>query len=260
MPRLTHYTTDHETIRKWAEERGGRPTSVSGTRRSGEGAGILRVDFPGHTGSDKLRKIPWARFFDKFDNENLVFIYQEQTKQGRRSNFNKFIRIPEEEKMKLDRGSDGAQGKSTRKPARRAAGRAANGGATGRGKIGATKSARGSTAKGATKTSRGKDRVMRGRAGTAGRTAEAGQRASKGGRSGSTKPTSTRRVKTTGSRSRTSEATGGSRATGKTPARGQKSAAGMRGEGGRTTGGRGPRASSGTSRVRARAGAGSRSR
>lgn len=37
-------TTDHGTIRRWAEKRGGSPAKVQGTEdRSGEG--ILRFDF-----------------------------------------------------------------------------------------------------------------------------------------------------------------------------------------------------------------------
>ncbi len=43
-------TTDHETIRKWVEERGGYPASVKGTPEKGERAGLLRIDFPGYSG------------------------------------------------------------------------------------------------------------------------------------------------------------------------------------------------------------------
>ena len=33
MPgRRTHYTTNHDTIRDWAEERGGKPSAVKRTR------------------------------------------------------------------------------------------------------------------------------------------------------------------------------------------------------------------------------------
>jgi hypothetical protein len=34
----SHRTRDHETIRRWAEQRGGRPAMVEGTN-------ILRIDF-----------------------------------------------------------------------------------------------------------------------------------------------------------------------------------------------------------------------
>jgi hypothetical protein len=37
-------TTDHETIRRWAEARGGRPRSVEGTGKKDD-PGLLRFDF-----------------------------------------------------------------------------------------------------------------------------------------------------------------------------------------------------------------------
>ena len=37
-------TTDHAKIRKWAEERGGVPATVKGTKSGGE-PGLLRLDF-----------------------------------------------------------------------------------------------------------------------------------------------------------------------------------------------------------------------
>jgi hypothetical protein len=40
----THTTTDHNTIRKWAEDRGGVPATVKATEEDGH-AGILRIDF-----------------------------------------------------------------------------------------------------------------------------------------------------------------------------------------------------------------------
>ena len=39
-------TTDHDGIRKWAEARGGRPAAV-GSTQSKDGAGIIRIEFPG---------------------------------------------------------------------------------------------------------------------------------------------------------------------------------------------------------------------
>src|SRR3954447_11774588 len=83
-------TTDHEEIRKWAEERGGKPACVMGTGGGGD-AGILRIDFPGYSGEGKLKEISWDEFFEKFDEENLALLYQEKTKDGERSNFNKLV-------------------------------------------------------------------------------------------------------------------------------------------------------------------------
>lgn len=83
-------TDDHETIRKWAEERDAKPARVKRTG-SGDDPGILRLDFPGYSGEDELEEISWDEFFDKFDEKNLEFLYQEQTESGDISRFNKFV-------------------------------------------------------------------------------------------------------------------------------------------------------------------------
>lgn len=85
----TKITIDHDTIKSWAEERGGRPATVKDTGKSGE-AGILRLDFepddePG------LEVISWEEFFDKFEKEKLVLMYQEKTADGSASRFHKFV-------------------------------------------------------------------------------------------------------------------------------------------------------------------------
>jgi hypothetical protein len=84
----SHTTTDHEEIKRWVEERGGKPATVKGT---GKEAGVLRIDFPGYSGGDSLEEISWEDFFTKFDESNLQFLYQEQTSSGEQSRFNKFI-------------------------------------------------------------------------------------------------------------------------------------------------------------------------
>ena len=84
-------TTDHDTIRKWIEERGGRPAAVKGTG-GGDDPGILRVDFPGAGDEDSLEEISWEEFFDKFEENDLAFLYQEETSGGKESRFFKFVR------------------------------------------------------------------------------------------------------------------------------------------------------------------------
>src|SRR4051794_29389322 len=83
-------TTDHDEIRRWAEERDGRPATVKGTESGGEDAGILRIDFPGGE-EDRLEEISWDDWFQKFDEENLAFLYQEQVKSGDESRFFKLV-------------------------------------------------------------------------------------------------------------------------------------------------------------------------
>lgn len=83
-------TTDHETIRAWVEERGGHPAHVIGT---GNGdPGVLRIDFPDYGEDENLEEIEWNKFFEKFDSENLAFLYQEETDEGGPSRFNKLVR------------------------------------------------------------------------------------------------------------------------------------------------------------------------
>ena len=87
----TKVTTDHREIRRWIEERGGRPATVRRTETKGE-PGILRVDFPGYSGEDSLEEIEWDAFFEKFDEEGLAFLYQDETADGKKSRFSKFVR------------------------------------------------------------------------------------------------------------------------------------------------------------------------
>ena len=86
----TQTTTDHDTIRDWAEARGARPACVRGTGSSGD-PGIIRLDFPGYSGEDSLEEISWDDWFDKFEEQGLALIYQEQTQGGEESNFNKLV-------------------------------------------------------------------------------------------------------------------------------------------------------------------------
>jgi len=84
-------TTDHDTIKRWVQERGGKPASIRETRKQGEGAGILRINFPGYSGEEVLESISWNDFFSKFEREHLAFMYQEHTHSGEPSRFAKFI-------------------------------------------------------------------------------------------------------------------------------------------------------------------------
>jgi hypothetical protein len=80
---------DHAAIRRWVEERGGKPTRVKGTEdRSGEG--ILRFDFA--EPDDKLEEISWEQFFQTFDDRELALLYQDKTSDGKMSRFFKFVR------------------------------------------------------------------------------------------------------------------------------------------------------------------------
>ena len=82
-------TTDHDIIRKWAEDRGGRPATVKATEEDGH-AGILRIDFD--PPDEGLERIEWNQFFEKFDEAGIAFLHQDRTKDGKLSRFHKFVR------------------------------------------------------------------------------------------------------------------------------------------------------------------------
>jgi hypothetical protein len=85
----SYTTTDHGVIRAWAEARGGRPATVSGTEDSGEGGGVLRIEFD--TAEDRLDDADWDDFFEVFDDRGLAFVYQEKTSDGETSRFNRLV-------------------------------------------------------------------------------------------------------------------------------------------------------------------------
>lgn len=87
---LTQVTTDHDVIQQWTIERGGVPAAVEATS-SEDDIGILRIDVPGYEGEDDLVEVEWDDWFDKFDDADLAFVYQEETARGERSNFNKLV-------------------------------------------------------------------------------------------------------------------------------------------------------------------------
>lgn len=77
-------TTHHEVIKEWAEERGATPATVEGTEH-GDQLGVLRLDFSGD--NENLRHVSWEEWFETFDVRRLNFIYQENRRDGRQSNF-----------------------------------------------------------------------------------------------------------------------------------------------------------------------------
>jgi hypothetical protein len=82
--------TDHDEIRKWAEERGAKPSAVKKTGGDDD-VGIIRLDFPGYSGEGSLEEISWQQFFEKFEESKLALIVQDSTAEGEQSNFNKLV-------------------------------------------------------------------------------------------------------------------------------------------------------------------------
>lgn len=66
------------------------PASVRGTA-DGDEAGVLRIDFPGGAGEDELEHISWDEWFDKFEQNDLAFLYQDEKAGGEDSTFFKLV-------------------------------------------------------------------------------------------------------------------------------------------------------------------------
>jgi hypothetical protein len=77
-------TTDHEEIRRWVEERGGRPASVKDTGGASD-PGILRIDFG--EPEESLEEISWDEWFRAFDENELAFLHSDEDG----SRFNKLV-------------------------------------------------------------------------------------------------------------------------------------------------------------------------
>lgn len=113
-------TRDHGQIRRWAEDRGATPSHVIDTGSPND-IGVLRLEFEGYSGTDRLEPISWEQFFEKFDERSLVLVYQELTAEGQKSNFNKLIsaETADQAERKSSRSGGGKSRKSvSRAPSR----------------------------------------------------------------------------------------------------------------------------------------------
>ncbi len=83
---MAEATTDHETIRKWAESKGGKPAVVSRTHGQ-RGVGIIRIMFPEaqQSSHEALEEISWDEFFKQFEDGKLALLYEKD------SLFNKIV-------------------------------------------------------------------------------------------------------------------------------------------------------------------------
>jgi len=85
-------TRDHDQIRKWIEDRKGRPSVVCATAGKGgskKGGGLLRIDFG--EADEGLEEIGWDEFFAIFDDNDLEFLHQDKTADGKPSRFSRFV-------------------------------------------------------------------------------------------------------------------------------------------------------------------------
>ena len=77
---MAEVTTDHDTIRTWAESKGGKPAAVGRTHKSDD-VGIVRIMFPDNPRSehDALVEISWDEFFAQFEESKLALLYDEKS-------------------------------------------------------------------------------------------------------------------------------------------------------------------------------------
>jgi hypothetical protein len=77
---MAESTTDHDTIRKWAEKKGGKPAAVDRTHK-GDDVGIIRIMFPDNPQSEHqaLVEISWDEFFREFEERQLALLYEEDS-------------------------------------------------------------------------------------------------------------------------------------------------------------------------------------
>jgi hypothetical protein len=73
---MAEIITEHEAIRKWAEQHGGKPAAVDRTHK-GDDVGIIRIMFPKAPQSEHahLVEISWDEFFKEFEERQLALLY-----------------------------------------------------------------------------------------------------------------------------------------------------------------------------------------
>jgi len=67
-------TTDHDEIRGWADQHGGRPVKIETPAGKGKDdhGGILRIDFGEK--NDNFTDVEWDEWFEIFEESNLAII------------------------------------------------------------------------------------------------------------------------------------------------------------------------------------------
>jgi hypothetical protein len=98
-------TTDHDEIRRWAEQRGAKPACVRGTGGRSD-TGMIRLDFPGYSGARSLQHISWDDWFESFDENKLALLH-------RGDNFNKLVSRGRGGSQSTHRGGNSKRGRTS---------------------------------------------------------------------------------------------------------------------------------------------------
>lgn len=88
----TKTTTNHEEIRQWAADRGGRPARIHNTFGSTQDSCVLQIDFLYDKYDDDVKEVTWDEFFELFDREQMVLVYQTETEGGKLSRFGRVVK------------------------------------------------------------------------------------------------------------------------------------------------------------------------
>ncbi len=145
-------TTDHDEIRRWAEERGAEPACVRKTGGKGD-IGMIRLDFPGYSGEQSLEHISWDEWFQKFDESGLALLHQDTLATGGKSNFNKLI--ARETAQAREQGNNRASRRKLQSGRGRGSAQASSRQSSSRGRSASSKRASSAIAKRSTSSSRG---------------------------------------------------------------------------------------------------------
>ena len=71
------YTVDNDEIRGWMEEHGGTPAILKETSDDGlESPDMLHISF--NPQSPDMEEMDWEEFFERFENENLALVYDDE--------------------------------------------------------------------------------------------------------------------------------------------------------------------------------------
>jgi hypothetical protein len=103
-------TIDHDEIRRWVEDRGGFPAHVKATE-GGDDPGVLRIDYPGFSGTESLERIDWDQWFEWFDRDNLAFLYQ-------RNGESRFSKLVDRDSVDVSSGGSRKSSASRKRTAR----------------------------------------------------------------------------------------------------------------------------------------------
>lgn len=76
-------TTSLSVIRKWVEQRDGRPAWVKNTKK--KGGSLLRIQFPDTISEREIELVPWDVWYEVFLNSKMEFLYQDETIGGEKS-------------------------------------------------------------------------------------------------------------------------------------------------------------------------------